>query len=212
MKTLFWCLLSVVLSLVVSTPAHAIWGVGDISFDPTTYAEVAKMYDQTVKLYKTTKDQLKTLDDVRTTLLEAKEGVDALQNFDLQKTAKSLKGDGLDGKDNKIGALRGEMSTLEGKLGGTSSYLQYQKQRIANLETLDMLQGESAKNLDKASSKTSAEANSKITAQSTSILATLAAAEEKRKQEQDMAAAHDMQQRRELAGGASKLYDAIGKD
>ena len=175
MKKLLWCVVSVALAFV-STPSFALWGVGDISFDPTTYGEVAKLYSQTKELYETTKKQLKTLDEVRTTLMEAKEGVEALQNFDLKKTAQSLKGSGLDGKDNKIGALRSEMSTLEGKLGGTSSYLQYQKQRIANLEKLDMLQGESAKNVDKASSKTSAEANSKITAQSTSILATLAAA------------------------------------
>ncbi len=208
MKSKFLCLLFLFLA-VCSTPAYAFWGVGDVTFDPTTYGEVANLYKQTVDLWNTAKSSLNTLNQVRQTLNDAKAGVDALKNFNLKQTAGNLTGNG---SADKINALRAEMSNVEGGLSGSASYLNYQRQRITNLQNLEKLRGESAKNLSKASDTTSADANGKITAQSTSTMAALAAAESQRKEQQDMATARDAEQRRSLVGESSKIYDAIGND
>jgi hypothetical protein len=196
---------------VCSTPAYAFWGVGDVTFDPTTYGEVMNLYNQTVKLWNTAKESLNTLNQVQQTLNQAKEGVDALKNFNLKQTAGNLVAGGNGGSD-KINALRAEMSNVEGGISGSTSYISYQTQRITNLQNLEKLRKESAKNLSKASDTTSSDANGKITAQSTSTMAALAAAEEQRKEEQDMATARDAEQRRSLIGESSKIYDTMGKD
>lgn len=208
MKSKFVCLLLMFLAFGGS-PAYAFWGIGDVTFDPTTFGEVTKMYQQTVQLWNTAKSSLNTLNQVQQTLNQAREGVDALKNFNLKQTAGNLTGNG---SADKINALRSEMSNVEGGLSGSASYLNYQTQLITNLQNLEKLREESAKNLSKASDTTSADANGKITAQSTSTMAALAAAESQRKEEQDMATARDAEQRRSLIGESSKLYDTLGKD
>lgn len=210
MKSKFLCLLLFILA-VGSTPAYAFWGIGDVTFDPTTFGEVTKMYQQTVQLWNTAKSSLNTLNEVQNILNQAKEGVEALKNFDLKKAAENIEGGGY-GSSDKISALRAEISNVAGNLSGSVSYLNYQTQRIKNLQNLETLLGQSAKNLSKASDTTSADANGKITAQSTSLMATLAAAEQQRKEQQDMATARDAEQRQSLVGESSKIYDAAGKD
>lgn len=203
--------LLVVVLMGSATPAHAVMGVGDITFDPTTYAEVAKMYSQMKQLWKTAQDQLKTLDEMQTAMIQAREGVEALQNMDLKKAAQDLI-PGSGGGSNKIGDLRSRMSSFEGNVSGSVGYVGYQLQRIKDLEKLQALQDQSAKNLSKSSDKTSAEANSKITAQSTSVLATLAAAEAQRKKEEDLAAAQDLEVQKSMIGESHKIYNALGGD
>jgi hypothetical protein len=182
----------------------------DIVFDPSTYAQAVKLYQQGVQLWETTKKSLDTLHQIQTTVEQAKEGVDALKNFDLKKTASNL-ASGSSGQSDKISALRSQMSNIEGGVSSNASYLKYQAQRVRNLENLEILQKQSSGNLGKASDKTSTDANNKITAQSTSTMAALMAAEAQRNQEADMQAASDAERRRNLTGGASELYGSIGK-
>lgn len=203
------CLLVIAL-LVVSSPAHAFWGMGDVTFDPSSYGELISLYEQAQQAWDTAKSTLDSMQKVENTINQARQGVEALENFNLKQAAQQLaNGGGIGASSDKIAALRSEMSNVEGTVGGNTSYVKYQLQRINNLEKLSALQDQSAKNLGIASAQTSADQNTKLTAQSTSTLATLAAAEHQRNVEQQMAAAADVQNRQKLKSDSTTIYDAV---
>ena len=64
-------LLAFVFALAVANPAHAFLGVGDITFDPTSYAQLTKQYQQAVELYNNAKKQLDGLVSIEKTINDA---------------------------------------------------------------------------------------------------------------------------------------------
>lgn len=186
-------------------------GAGTPTYDVATASGISQVWTQTKALWQTAKDQLAQLDKMQTTLIEAKEGVDNLMSIDLQKWAKDLTPGNFMNSKNKIGALRAEMSNFEGKLSTDSNFVTYNIQSIKNLQTLEFLQQQSAKNLDKSAGKTSAGMDAKITSQNTSTMAALAAAEEARRQMEEHAKAEDAQARKDAFDQSGNFYKAIGK-
>lgn len=199
--------LSVVHLFGISQVANAFWGVGDITFDPTSYGQLISIYQQGVKMYKSSIETLDTMQNIKKTIEEAKSGVDELKNINLKKMGTDLTSLNLKSSD-KLNALRSHLYGLDGTLNGNSNFIQYQLQRVKNLETLAGLQEQSAKNLVKASDKTSADANTKLTAQNTAVIATLLAAEQQRKVEQDITAVDSAKKFQNLKKDSSLIFDA----
>jgi len=196
--------------MLYQAPAQAIVGIGDISFDPTVYAELVSIYDQGKELFDTVKKQLSSLADIQKTINEANQAYESLVNMDIKKLASDLAPRGTDGSSNRFAAMRSELDRIQSTGEGSAAYVQYQKQRITNLENLELLQTASATNTDRASSKTNAATSSQITAQSTSTLAALAAAEEQRRVEEDIGREHGRRIEKDAINSAGSIYKAIG--
>ena len=192
-------------------PAQALFGVGDLSFDPTVYAELVSLYDQGKEIFGNAKKQLSSLADIQKTINEANQAYESLVNMDLKKLSGDLAPRSTDGSSNRFAAMRSELDRIQSTAGGSAAYVQYQQQRLKNLESLDLLQNASASNTGRASDKTNVATSSQITAQSSSTLAALAASEEQRRVQEDMALAQSRKAEISNLQGTRNIYDAIGK-
>lgn len=184
---------------------------GTPTYDASTAMGVSQVWTQTKALWNTAQEQLAQLDKMQATLIEANEGVENLQSIDLQKWAKDMSNWDLSNSKNKIGALRAQMSNFEGKLGSDANFVEFNKQNVKNLQTLDFLQQQSARNLDKSAGKTSAGMDTKITSQNTSTMAALASAEEQRKQMEDHSKETEAANRIGTFQSSGDFYKSIGK-
>jgi hypothetical protein len=203
----------VVVALTVSlyqVPAQAVIGIGDISFDPTVYGELISIYEQGVQIFDNAKRQLGTLANIQKTINEANQAYESLVNMDLKKLSDELAPRSTDGSSNRFAAMRSELDRIQSTAGSNAAYVQYQQQRLKNLESLDLLQTASASNTGRASDKTNAATSSQITAQSTSTLAALAASEEQRRMQEDMALAQSRKTEIDNLQGTRSIYEAIG--
>lgn len=202
---------AVALSMALYQPAaRAVIGIGDISFDPTVYGELVTIYEQGVKLWETTKQQLDRLSAIQQTINEANRAYESVVNFDIKRLAADLQPRANNGTDNRFAAMRGELGRMENTLGSNTRYYQYQTQRIKNLESLELLQEASTKNVERSSSKLNQATADQITAQSTSTLAALAAAEEQRRKQEEMALARSRSEEISGVKKSADLYRAIG--
>ena len=201
--------LIIMFSAMFVSPAHAFWGVGDITFDPTTYGEVSALYKQTKELYDTAKKQLDGLASIEKTIKDAQQAYDSLANTDLKQVVKGLRPDKNSGKS--IGAMRAELERVGNGVGQNAGYIRFQLSRITQLENLALLKKASAANTEQATGKMNAATAERITAQSTSALASLAAAEEQRRVQEDYAQAAAAKAVVDNLNHSSKVYEAIGK-
>ncbi len=202
-------LLAVVLVAAAANPAQAFWGVGDITFDPTTYGEVAKQYQQAVELYKTAKQQLDNLASIEKTIKDAQKAYDTLASTSIKNVASSFS---LKSGDNKTAAgLRAQLANVESGTTQTKGYINYQLSQLEQLDNLNLLQKASASNLKQAGEKINPTEAASITAQSSSALAALAAAEAVRHQQDDFAKTAAAQATITNLNDASKIYKAMGQ-
>ena len=201
--------LIIMFSSMFVSPAHAFWGVGDITFDPTTYGEVSALYKQTKELYDTTKKQLDGLASIEKTIKDAQQAYDSLANTDLKQVVKGFRPDKNSGKS--IGAMRAELERVGNGVGQNAGYIRFQLSRITQLENLALLKKASAANTEQATGKMNAATAERITAQSTSALASLAAAEEQRRVQEDYAQAAAAKAVVDNLNHSNKVYEAIGK-
>lgn len=204
--TLFVALL---VSALFTSRAYAVFGVGDISFDPTVYSEVAALYQQTKELYDTAKKQLDGLASIEKTIREAQQAYESLANTDLKQVVKGLKPDKDSGKT--IGAMRAELERVGNGVGQNAGYIRFQLSRITQLENLELLKKASAANTEQATGKLNAATAERITAQSAATLASLAAAEEQRRVQEDYAHAAAAKAVVDNLNNSNKVYEAMGK-
>jgi hypothetical protein len=196
-------------ALVVACPAHAFLGVGDITFDPSTYGEVVKQYEQVVKLYEAAKQQIDSLAKIEKTIKDAQTAYDTLSHADMKSVAA-----GLTPNTNNVktaAQLRAELARMESAGGQSTNYIKYQLYQIDQLDNLATLQKAAASNTDQATGKTNTATDEKITAQSTAALAALAAAEQQRKTQQDIANAASNKALADNLDNASNVYKAMGQ-
>ena len=201
------------IAMLYQPPARAVFGVGDLSFDPTVYAEVVSLYEQGKEIWDTAKKQLDTLAEVQRTIKQANQAYQSIVNIDLKKIAGDLTTSDLKGSKDQIAALRSEMDQTENALGGNVRYYQYQSQRIKNLESLELLQKASTDNLERASGNMGeavVPTSTQITAQSTSTLAALAAAEEQRRVNEDVSKEQAYRTEKLTIMGTAEIYKAVG--
>lgn len=198
-----------IFSAMFVSPAHAFWGVGDITFDPTTYGEVSALYKQTTELYDTAKKQLDGLASIEKTIKDAQQAYDSLANTDLKQVVKGLKPNKDSGKT--IGAMRAELERVENGVGQNAGYIRFQLSRITQLENLELLKKASAANTEQATGKMNTATAERITAQSAATLASLAAAEEQRRVQEDYAHAAAAKATVTNLNNSRSVYEAMGK-
>lgn len=198
------------LVFVTATPAHAVLGVGDVVFDPSTYGQVVKQYEQMMKLYENAKGQLDKLVSIERTINEAQAAYDTLGSFSLQTAIDGLRENGNDIKS--AAQLRAALANTEGGAAQSSSYVQYQLSQIEQLENLAKLRKASSDNAKQAANKgTNQATSSAISAQSTATMAALAAAAEQRRIEEETQRGMTAKAANENLKNSTKVYEAMGR-
>jgi hypothetical protein len=134
-------------------------------------------------------------------------------NLNLHKIAEDLK----PGKymkyansENRFRMMRAELANLRYGVESNVDFVKGQLGRIDALETMIGMQDAAARNVQTAAKDLDARASGQITAQSTATLSALAATEEQRRQQQDMAQASEQQRQSDLLSDSATLYRAIG--
>jgi hypothetical protein len=202
-------LLAFVFATAVANPAYAFWGVGDITFDPTSYAQLTKQYEQAVELYNNAKKQLDGLVSIEKTIKDAQMAYDTLASTNLKTVASGFS---LNSGDNKTAAgLRAQLAGIENGTTQTAGYISYQLSQLNQLDNLTLLQKASASNLKQASGKINPTEAASITAQSSSTIAALAAVEAQRKQQEDIAKTAAAQAEISNLDNAKTVYKAMGQ-
>jgi hypothetical protein len=141
-------LIAFLLIAAVANPAHAFWGIGDVTFDPTSYGEIVKQYEQMVKMYETAKSQLDSLAKIEQTIKEAQQAYDTLASGDIKNVVAGMK---LDTNNTKTAAgLRAELANMENHGTQSVSYVNYQLSMIGQLENLAALQKASSNNMQQS--------------------------------------------------------------
>ena len=202
-------LLVFVFALAVANPAHAFLGVGDITFDPTSYTQLTKQYQQAVELYNNAKKQLDGLVSIEKTIKDAQMAYETLASTNLKTIASGFS---LNSGDNKTAAgLRAQLAGMENGTTQTAGYISYQLSQLNQLENLALLQKATASNLKQSSSKINPSEAASITAQSSSTIAALAAVEAQRRQQEDIAKTAAAQAEINNLDNAKTVYKAMGQ-
>ena len=202
-------LLAFVFALAVANPAHAFLGVGDITFDPTSYAQLTKQYQQAVELYNNAKKQLDGLVSIEKTINDAQRAYETLASTNLKTVASGFS---LNSGDSKTAAgLRAQLAGMENGTTQTAGYISYQLSQLNQLENLALLQKASASNLKQAGGKINPTEAASITAQSSSTIAALAAVEAQRRQQEDIAKTAAAQAEINNLDNAKTVYKAMGQ-
>lgn len=204
-------LLAVMIAALFSNPSYAVLGVADTSltFDPTNHAELVKMYQTAVDTYKTAKEGLNTMISIEATIKQAQDAYVMLSTLDLNNVAKNFQNDTAQIKS--FAQLGSRVSTAESVVGQTGNNIGYNASRIANLQNLTLLKKASYSNLDTASGRVNQATSGQITAENTSTIAALAAAEEQRKQEKEVNDHLAEQATVNELNSSQSVYKAIGK-
>src|SRR5712692_3084651 len=151
---------------LTSVPARAFWGIGDVTYDPSNYAQLTAVINQMKEAYQLAKKQLDTLADVQKTIQEGQQAYETIRNFDLEQIKNDLKPTAFNaGTKDKINALRADLSRLETNGQRDTDYYGYQFQRLKNMERLLALQDASAKNVGQSAKNIDPRASGQITAQ-----------------------------------------------
>ena len=202
-------LLALAFAGLTSLPAHAVLGVGDLTFDPTVYGELTALYKQTMQLYENAKKQLDGLISIEKTIKEAQEAYEILANTDLKAVAAGMKPNPANTKT--LAGLRAEMARIEGSTTQNTAYFRYQLSRIQQLENLELLKKATATNAGQTTGRMNAATATRITAQSAATTAALAAAEEQRRVKDELEREAAAKATADNLDQSQKVYEAIGR-
>ncbi len=173
--------------VLVSSRAQAIGGISDVVWDPKLEAQVIAVYDQTVAMYKTAKQQLQTAAEINRTLYDAEQAYDAIVNHDLRATAERMFGfqsvGGAEGRW-KIQGLLNDLNRMEATGRNTGRFYSYQRGRLENMQAMFDYQQQASENIRQATTDIPERQSAQITAQSTASTAALLAAEDLRRQDE----------------------------
>lgn len=202
-------LIALFVSVIFVPRVYAVGGVGDIVYDPSANGQMATMIAQAKETYVAMKSQLDKMVSMEKTIREASEAYDTLSKYDLQQVAKGL----MPGKNStaSFAALRGQIANTEGKVSQNTSFVKGNLERIGQLENLEILKRASATNVDETSGKPNAATSAKVTAQSTAVLAALAASEEQRRINEEIGRSQAAQAEKDNLTNSKKVYEAMGK-
>ena len=201
---------AIVFVFLLATPAHAVLGVGDITFDPSSYGAIVDNYKQMVKMYENAKKQLDTLASVERSINEAQRAYETLGSFSTKSALQGLLGD--NGNIKSAAELRAAVANVEGGVSQNTAYVNYQFEQINQLDRLATLQKASADNATQAANKgTNTATNTAIAAQSAAATAALAAAAEQRRIKQETEAGIVAKAAAKNLQNSTKVYEAMGK-
>jgi uncharacterized phage infection (PIP) family protein YhgE len=210
MKTLSRITALIFIALALVGPVRPAFAVGTVTYDPAVYAQVTTLLAQVKEMYANAKQQLDQISQVQKTIREAHEAYDSLSNLDLKSFSDGFQPHNIKTNRDKINALRADLSRMESAGDRSTSYIQSQYGRIANLENLLTLQAASRANTARASEKVNPATSAQITAQSTAALAALAATQEQRAQQEELARINARIAESEAIFNTRGLYNAMG--
>ena len=197
-------------SVIFSTRVYAVLGVADTAVvnDPQANGQFLTMIAQAKEMYQNAKAQLDGMVAIEKTIKEAQEAYEVLSKFELDKALKSLQGGG----DLKsFAALRGSIANTEGKVTQNIGLVEGNKERLMQLDNLELIRSAAVKNGSQSSGKVNAITVARIAAQNSSMLLALAAAEAQRKVKEDSDKAKENKNNADNIVNAGELYRAIGK-
>jgi len=204
---------TIVLNLLFIKEAYALGGAGDVVWDPKLEAQVVAVYDQTVELYNNAKDQLKTAAEMNKTIYDAEQAYDAIVNFDLKATANKMFGfhssQGSEGRW-KIQGLLNDLNRMESTGRNTGRFYDYELGRLENMQAMFKFQEATAENIENATEDIPVRQSGQITAQSTASMSALLAAEDLRRQQEQVEKAKAAQYDRQRFYDSKHIYRALG--
>jgi hypothetical protein len=208
-------LAGLVLTVTTVTPAHAIFGIGDVSHDPAAYSQLTAIYNTLVEQYQAVREQLVKAEEISDTLKRAHAGYERLKNYDLDAAVKrgTPNGDRVSnaGMLDKAGVIRREMDRMVGTGRSERSYLETQANHVGALERLELMHKASTKNVtDAAVGLNPAEAQA-VTAQSTAALAALATEAAGERTARNMATERAAKMQADHMNSSSQMLDALKK-
>ena len=200
-------LLTALLALGGMRPAQAFLGVGDISFDPSSYGELVSIYSELQQAYSTLNHELAALQDIKDMTSRAQQTINSVRNKDYVALATSLvPSTAIDG----LAATRSRIETLLAKDPGNSASYGIELDQLSAMAQLRQLQSAAGHNLQRSALDLGPRDSSQVTAQSTAALAALAAAEAQRQSAQAAASAQADIDARSLVTGAGAIYRTLG--
>lgn len=200
--------------LLASAPAYAFLGFGDITYDPSNHAELMSIYEQVVKTYRLTTQQLEKANQIAATLERAQNSVQVIKNTNLHTLAQQF-APGSDVRDAqglaKISALQASLEQEQSTASSNVGYYQAQINRLAALKRLVALQGASAQGMQQSSMALGEADSSRVTAQSTATLAALATLQVQHQTGASVANAQAAHRQDTFIGRTASLYRAVGQ-
>jgi len=202
----------ILLNLLIANKVYAIGGAGDVVWDPKLEAQVIAVYDQTVALYNNAKDQLKTAAEINRTIYDAEQAYEAIVNFDLKATANKMFGfrssQGAEGRW-KIQGLLNDLNKMESTGRNTGRFYDYQFGRLENMRAMFDFQEVAAENIESATEDIPVRQSGQITAQSTASMSALLAAEDLRRQQEQVEKAQAGEHDRRRFYESKNIYRAL---
>lgn len=205
MKNSFYAVLLWVLG---TTTAAAFLGVGDVTFDPPVHAELISLFNQTLAIVRTARNELRRMEAVQQILKNAQRDAKAIANGSLLRYEMNTLPAGI---PTTVGADLGLARGLARSGTDLGWYYQQQIHRFRALERLHWLARGAGKDVGLAATSIGEKTSEDVTAQATSTLAALAAANARSAQRRAIRRAAERHNARNLPLRAMALYRAFGR-
>ena len=160
-----------VAATLTASNAQAFWGVGDVTYDPSSYSELLSIFGQLEQTYQTTMDTYRTMSDMEATLRRTYADYEEVRNINLSQSVKHFNFRGI---ETRISDLGHDLTKVQG-MADLDGYQQSQLDNIGDLKRLQQVQQATDDNASTAAAGISKKGADVITAQSTAALASFAA-------------------------------------
>lgn len=200
-------LYAILLWVLGTGSALAFLGVGDVTFDPPVHAELISLFNQTLAICRTAKDELRRMQAVQQILKNAQRDAKGIANGSLLRYETNTLPIGIPkGLSADLGAAQGlARSGLD-----VGWYYQQQVRRFHELERLHWLVRGTGEDVRLAATSIGEKTSGDVTAQATATLAALAAASARSAQRRAIRRAAERRNDRNLPVRALALYRAFG--
>ncbi len=188
--------------------ALAFLGVGDVTFDPPVHAELISLFNQTLAICRTARDELRRMEAVQQILKNAQNDAKGIANGSLLRYETNTLPVGIPG------ALGTDLGLAQGfARSGTDVgwYYHQQIRRFHELERLHWLVRGTGEDVRLAATPIGEKTSGDVTAQATATLAALAATNARSAQRRAIRRAAERRNERNLPMRARALYQAFGK-
>ncbi|MDA8391021.1 MAG: hypothetical protein M0Z76_09885 [Gammaproteobacteria bacterium] len=205
MRGLVWILL---LWLLACPPCAAFLGVGDVTFDPAVHAELVTLYEQAVRLYRSTLRQISRLRQIHSALQSAQANVHRVLNTSLLRyTVKTLPVS----VPPVLVRLVQTMPQGNAPAHQTLLYFQRQLRRLQRVARLRILKRGVRADVGEAASDLGVRTSGDITAQSTATLAALAAQAARTRAQRALRRAAERRNGSRVSVQTAAIYAALGR-
>lgn len=188
--------------------APAFLGVGDVTFDPPVHAELMSLFNQTLEICRTARDELRRMEAVQQILRNAQRDAKGIANGSLLRYETNPLPAGIPGA---LGVDLGWARGVARSKSDVGWYYRQQVRRFHELARLDWLVRGTGEDIRLAATPIGEKTSDDVTAQATATLAALAAANARSAQRRAIRRAAERRNGRDLPMRARALYKAFGQ-